>query len=85
MRPEFGVLGKDNPATTIRESVSYAVQTDRARKLVSLNFGVASHASLVVGAAAASRGTAGRFDGVAPGARLINVAEGGSATGRPRR
>ncbi len=82
VRPEFGVLGTDNPATPIRESVSYAVQTDRARKLVSLNFGVASHASLVVGAAAASRGTAGRFDGVAPGARLINVAEGGSAYGQ---
>jgi len=82
VRPEFGVLGTDNPATPIRESVSYAVQTDRARKLVSLNFGVASHASLVVGAAAASKGTSGRFNGVAPGARLINVAEGGSAYGQ---
>ncbi|MCC6928409.1 MAG: S8 family serine peptidase [Gemmatimonadaceae bacterium] len=82
VRPDFGVLGIDNPATPVRESVSYAVQTDRARKLVSLNFGVASHASLVVGAAAASRGTAGRFDGVAPGARLVNVAEGGAAYGQ---
>jgi hypothetical protein len=81
-RPEFGVLGTDNPSTPIRGSVSYAVQTDRARKLVSLNFGVASHASLVVGAATASRGTAGRFDGVAPGALLVNVAEGGSAYGQ---
>ncbi|MEP7384470.1 MAG: S8 family serine peptidase, partial [Gemmatimonadota bacterium] len=81
-RPEFGVLGTDNPATPVRESVSYAVQTDRTRKLVSLNFGVASHASLVVGAATASRGTAGRFDGVAPGALLVNVAEGGSAYGQ---
>ena len=81
-RPEFGVLGTDNPATPIRESVSYAVQTDRTRKLVSLNFGVASHASLVVGAATASRGTSGRFDGVAPGAVLVNVAEGGSAYGQ---
>lgn len=81
-RPEFGVLGTDNPSTPIRESVSYAVQIDRARKLVSLNFGVASHASLVVGAAVASRGTSGRFDGVAPGAQLVNVAEGGSAYGQ---
>ena len=81
-RPEFGVLGRDNPATPIRESVSYAVQIDRARKLVSLNFGVASHASLVVGAAVASRGTSGRFDGVAPGAQLVNLAEGGSAYGQ---
>jgi len=82
VRPEFGVLGTDNPATRVRESVSFAVQTDRPRKLVALNFGVASHASLVVGAAVASRGTAGRFDGVAPGARLVNVAEGGSAYGQ---
>ncbi|MEO7514148.1 MAG: S8 family serine peptidase [Gemmatimonadaceae bacterium] len=82
IRPEFGVLGKDKPATPVRESVSYAVQIDKARKLVGLNFGVQSHASLVVGAAVASRGTAGRFDGVAPGAKLVNVAEGGSAYGQ---
>lgn len=81
-RPEFGVLGTDDPATPVRESVSFAVQTDRPRRLVALNFGVASHASLVVGAAVASRGNAGRFDGVAPGARLVNVAEGGSAYGQ---
>ncbi|HEX4936252.1 MAG TPA: S8 family serine peptidase, partial [Gemmatimonadaceae bacterium] len=82
IRHEFGVLGKDRPETPVRESVSYAIQIDRGRKLVALNFGVQSHASLVVGAAVASRGTAGRFDGMAPGARLVNVAEGGSAYGQ---
>lgn len=82
VRPKFGVVGTDNPATPIRESVSFAVQTDRARNMVALNFGVASHASLVVGAAVASRGASGRFDGVAPGAVLVNVAEGGSAYGQ---
>ncbi|MFN8582803.1 MAG: hypothetical protein U0163_17730, partial [Gemmatimonadaceae bacterium] len=81
-RPEFGVIGKDNPATPVRESVSFAVQIDSSRKLVSLNLGVASHASLVVGAAVGSRGTAGRFDGVAPGAQLVNMAEGGAAYGQ---
>lgn len=81
-RPEFGVLGKDKPETPVRESVSYAIQINKERKLVALNFGVQSHASLVVGAAVASRGTSGRFDGMAPGAKLVNVAEGGSAYGQ---
>jgi hypothetical protein len=82
VRPEFGVIGKDNPRTPVRESVGFGVQIDSARKLVAINLGVASHASLVVGAAAASRGLAGRFDGVAPGAQLVNVAEGGAAYGQ---
>ena len=82
VRPEFGVIGIDKPATPVRESVSFAIQTDRARHLVALNLGVASHASLVVGAAVANRGPAGRFDGMAPGAQLVNVAEGGSAYGQ---
>ncbi|MGH7712321.1 MAG: S8 family serine peptidase, partial [Gemmatimonadaceae bacterium] len=82
MRPEFGVIGKDKPETPVRESVGFAVQIDTTRKLVALNLGVASHASLVIGAAAASRGTAGRFDGVAPGAQIVNVAEGGAAYGQ---
>ena len=82
VRPEFGVIGRDKPETPIRESVGFAIQTDRERHLVALNLGVASHASLVVGAAVASRGSAGRFDGVAPGAQLVNMAEGGSAYGQ---
>jgi hypothetical protein len=82
VRPEFGVIGKDKPETPVRESIAFGVQIDSARKLVALNLGVASHASLVVGAAAASKGTAGRFDGVAPGAQLVNVAEGGAAYGQ---
>ncbi len=81
-RPEFGVIGKDNPATPVRESVSFAVQIDKPRRLVALNLGVASHASLVVGAAVASKGTSGRFNGVAPGAQLVNMAEGGAAYGQ---
>ncbi|MBL8962190.1 MAG: S8 family serine peptidase [Gemmatimonadetes bacterium] len=82
VRPEFGTIGRDKPETPIRESVSFAIQIDKARKLVALNLGVASHASLVVGAAVGSRGTAGRFDGVAPGAQLVNMAEGGAAYGQ---
>jgi hypothetical protein len=82
VRPEFGLFGKDNPKTAVRETVAFGIQIDTANKMVAINAGVASHASLIVGAAVASRGNAGRFDGVAPGARLASVAEGGAAYGQ---
>lgn len=81
-RPVFGVFGTDDPATPVRESVGFGVQIDAERRLVALNLGVASHASLVVGAAVGSRGENGRFDGMAPGAQLINISEGGAAYGQ---
>ena len=81
-RPAFGVFGNDDPETAVRESVGFGVQIDAERKRVALNLGIASHATLVVGAAMASRGENGRFEGVAPGARLASVAEGGSAYGQ---
>ena len=81
-RPVFGVFGNDDPETPVRESVGFGVQIDAERKRVALNLGIASHATLVVGAAMASRGESGRFEGVAPGARLASVAEGGSAYGQ---
>ncbi|MEQ8331004.1 MAG: hypothetical protein RH859_11145 [Longimicrobiales bacterium] len=81
-RPVFGVFGTDDPDTPVRESVGFGVQIDAERRLVALNLGVASHASLVVGAAVGSRGENGRFDGMAPGAQLINISEGGAAYGQ---
>ncbi len=81
-RPEFGVFGADKPETPVRESIGFGVQIDGDRKMVALNLGIASHASLVVGAAVGSRGEAGRFDGMAPGAQLISISEGGSAYGQ---
>jgi hypothetical protein len=82
VRPEFGVFGTDDPETPVRESIGFAVQIDQDRNLVALNLGIASHASLVVGAAVGSRGEDGNFDGMAPGAQLISVSEGGSAYGQ---
>ena len=81
-RPGFGVFGTDDPDTPVRESVGFGVQIDRDRGRVALNLGIASHGTLVVGAVLASRGDAGRFEGVAPGARLASVGEGGSAYGQ---
>jgi len=81
-RPVFGVFGTDDPETPVRESMGFGIQIDRERKRVAVNLGVASHASLVVGAAVGSRGERGRFDGMAPGARLASVSEGGAAYGQ---
>ena len=81
-RPVFGVFGTDDPDTPVRESVGFGVEIEKDRKLVAINLGVASHASLVVGAAVGSRGENGRFDGMAPGAQLISVSEGGAAYGQ---
>ncbi len=81
-RPEFGVFGTDKPETSVRESVGFAIQIDKTKRQVALNVGAASHATLVVGAAVASRGEKGRFDGVAPGSRLVNMAEGCAAYGQ---
>ena len=80
--PTFGVFGTDDPETPVRETVGFGVQVDEDRKLVALNLGAASHASLVVGAAVGSRGDDGRFDGMAPGAQLISLSEGGAAYGQ---
>jgi hypothetical protein len=80
-RHQFGIFGHDNPDTPVRESIGFAVQVDKVRKRVAINAGTAMHASLVVGAAVASKAQGGRFDGVAPGAALINVSPGIAAYG----
>jgi hypothetical protein len=82
VRPEFGTFGKDDPKTPVRESVGFAVQTDAAKQMVAIDAGVPVHASLIVGAGLGSRGTRGRYNGVAPGARLASVAEGCQAYGQ---
>jgi hypothetical protein len=81
-RPAFGTIGEDDPSTPVRESIGFAIQIHHEKKQVGLLLGMESHATLVVGAAVASRGTDGRFDGVAPGARLANVDEGCLAHGQ---
>lgn len=73
VRQQMGVFGKDNPATPIRESIGFTVQTDRANKFISINVGIYQHGTMVVGALAANRRPSGRFDGVAPGAQIVSV------------
>ncbi len=68
---QIGVLGQDDPATVLRETVGYTVQADG--DYVSVNMGFGSHVTAVAGAVAASRGKVGRIEGVAPGAQLIAI------------
>jgi len=67
-------MGRDDPATALRESVGYTVQYERDR--LSLNVGFGGHATLVAGAAAANRHTGGRVDGIAPAAQMLPVTSG---------
>ena len=61
-----------SPTRPEREQLSFTVQMDPAKRAVALNMGTGGHATSVASSAAGSRGVRGRFDGVAPGARLIN-------------
>jgi hypothetical protein len=73
-RGDIGVFGRDDPATPIRESVGFAVQTDRTNKFVSINVGIYQHSSGILGTVVGNRQPGGRLDGIAPGARLVSVA-----------
>lgn len=67
----FGVIGKDDPQTSVRESLGYALQKEG--DYLSINIGAGSHASEVAGAAAARAGKQGRVNGVAPGAQFVTI------------
>lgn len=79
---QIGVLGQDDPATRLRETVGYTVQGDDDH--VSVNLGFGSHVSMVAGAVAASRGERGRIEGVAPGVQLIPINANADVSGFSR-
>jgi hypothetical protein len=72
-RPEFGVFGKDDPSTPYRDTVAFAVQTDKKNKYVSINVGVYQHCTTILGSVVGNREPKGRLQGVAPGARVVSV------------
>jgi hypothetical protein len=73
VRQQIGVFGKDDPATPVRESIGFTVQTDRVNQFISINVGIYQHSTMVVGALAGNHRPSGRFDGVAPGAQIVSV------------
>jgi hypothetical protein len=72
-RPEFGIFGKDDPATPYRDTVAFAVQTDKKNKFVSINVGIYQHCTTILGSVVGNREPKGRLQGVAPGARVVSI------------
>jgi hypothetical protein len=65
-RPVFGVFGKDDPETPWRDTIGFAVQTDRKNKFVSINVGIYQHCTTIMGSVVGNREPKGRIQGVAP-------------------
>lgn len=73
VRGDYDAFGTDDPATPVRESVGYTVQTDPENEFISVNVGVFQHATEIMGHVVGNAEPDGRLTGVAPGARLISV------------
>lgn len=79
VRQDIGVFGSDDPATPVRDSIGFTVQTDRTNRFVSINVGIYQHATIILGSVTGNRVPNGRLHGVAPGARLISIMHHGIA------
>jgi len=70
---DSGVFGTDNPATAIRESIPFVVQTDGKNKYVNIGIVSGAHGTHVAGIATGKDFFGGAFDGAAPEAQLVVV------------
>ncbi|GLZ41203.1 S8 family serine peptidase [Actinokineospora sp. NBRC 105648] len=70
---DTGTFGKDNPATPVRESMPFVVQTDVANNVVNIGIVSGAHGSHVGGIVAGNRLFGGTVNGAAPGAKLVSV------------
>ena len=68
-----GVLGKDNPATPLRESVAFTILTNAQHKLIYLAPLVNGHATGTASVAVGHNFFGGKMNGIAPGARVASV------------
>lgn len=68
-----GVLGKDNPATPLRETVAFTILTNPQYKLIYLAPLANGHATATASVAAGHNFFGGKMNGVAPGARIASV------------
>lgn len=66
-------FGEDNPATPIRESMPFVVQTDTDNNAVNIGIVSGMHGSHVAGIVAGNKLFGGNMSGVAPGAKLLSV------------
>ena len=70
---DIGRFGTDNPATAVRESVPFVVQTSGKQKFVNIGIVSGAHGTHVAGIAAGKDFFGGAFDGVAPEAQVVSV------------
>ncbi|SDD01210.1 S8 family serine peptidase [Actinokineospora iranica] len=70
---DVGTFGTDNPATPVRESMPFVVQTDAANNTVNIGIVSGAHGSHVGGIVAGNRLFGGTMNGAAPGAKLVSV------------
>lgn len=66
-------FGTDNPATPLRESMPFVVQTDAANNAVNIGIAIGAHGSHVAGIVAGNKLFGGSMSGAAPGAKLVSV------------
>jgi hypothetical protein len=66
-------FGTDNPATPVRESMPFVVQTDPANNAVNIGIVSGEHGSHVAGIVAGNSLFGGAMNGAAPGANLLSV------------
>ncbi|HET8570132.1 MAG TPA: S8 family serine peptidase [Candidatus Limnocylindria bacterium] len=70
---DVGIFGTDDPATAIRETVPFVVQTDGKNKFVNIGIVSGAHGTHVAGIAAGKDFFGGAFDGAAPEAKIASV------------
>jgi len=73
LRYETGILGKDNPATRIREMMAFAITADAKNDFIRFFPLLNSHATACASAAVGRGFFGGKMNGPAPGTRLMSV------------
>src|SRR5262249_46326457 len=70
---DMRTFGTDNPATPLRESVPFVVQTDGKNKFVNIGIVSGAHGTHVAGIATGKGFFGGAFNGAAPEAQVVAV------------
>ncbi len=70
---DVGYFGTDNPATPVKDSMPFVVQTDGKNKVVNIGIVSAAHGTHVAGIIAANELFNEDTSGAAPGAQIVSV------------